>query len=147
MANIKSQIKRNKTNEKARLRNRAVKSELKTYTRKVKAAISTGDAEAAGEALKTASRKLDKAVSKGVIHENQAATRKTGPAKLAAAVGACGSPRPIRRGPAHHHGVRGLVMSGSYPGRDCGAEPNEPCGTHRARRARQIPITIRCTDH
>ena len=88
MANIKSQIKRNKTNEKARLRNRAVKSELKTYTRKVKAAVSTGDAEASGEALKTASRKLDKAVSKGVIHQNQAANRKSGLAKLVAGVGA-----------------------------------------------------------
>ncbi|SLN05090.1 SSU ribosomal protein S20p [Brachybacterium faecium] len=84
MANIKSQIKRNKTNEKARLRNRAVKSELKTYTRKVKAAVSTGDTEVAGEALKTASRKLDKAVSKGVIHRNQAANRKSGLAKLVA---------------------------------------------------------------
>ena len=86
MANIKSQIKRNTTNEKARLRNRAVKSELKTYTRKVKAAVSTGDAEVAGEALKAASRKLDKAVSKGVIHKNQAANRKSGLAKLVAGV-------------------------------------------------------------
>ncbi|GAA1484825.1 30S ribosomal protein S20 [Brachybacterium fresconis] len=84
MANIKSQIKRNKTNEKARLRNRAVKSELKTYSRKVRAAVSTGDAAAADEALKTASRKLDKAVSKGVIHQNQAANRKSGLAKLVA---------------------------------------------------------------
>ncbi|WP_193106839.1 30S ribosomal protein S20 [Brachybacterium sp. FME24] len=82
MANIKSQIKRNKTNEKSRLRNRIVKSELKTYTRKVKNAVSTGDADAAGEALKAASRKFDKAVSKGVIHENQAANRKSGLAKL-----------------------------------------------------------------
>jgi small subunit ribosomal protein S20 len=86
VANIKSQIKRNTTNEKARLRNRAVKSELKTYTRKVKAAVSTGDAAAAGEALKSASRKLDKAVSKGVIHKNQAANRKSGLAKLDAGV-------------------------------------------------------------
>ncbi|MGO2310493.1 MAG: 30S ribosomal protein S20 [Brachybacterium tyrofermentans] len=84
MANIKSQIKRNKTNEKSRLRNRAVKSELRTYTRKVKAAVSTGDAAAAGEALSAASRKLDKAVSKGVIHQNQAANRKSGLAKLVA---------------------------------------------------------------
>ena len=58
MANIKSQIKRIGTNEKARLRNRAVKSELKTYTRKVRSAVTAGDAEAAGEALKLASRKL-----------------------------------------------------------------------------------------
>src|SRR5699024_3837235 len=84
VANIKSQIKRNRTNEEARLRNRAVKSELKTYTRKVRAAVSTGDATAANEALKTASRKLDKAVSKGVIHKNQAANRKSGLAKLVA---------------------------------------------------------------
>ena len=81
MANIKSQIKRNKTNEKARLRNRAVKSELKTYTRKVKAAVSTGDADVANEALKSASRKLDKAVSKGVLHKNQAANKKSAMAK------------------------------------------------------------------
>ncbi|WP_114854867.1 30S ribosomal protein S20 [Brachybacterium sp. YJGR34] len=88
MANIKSQIKRNTTNEKARLRNRAVKSELKTYIRKVKAAVSTGDAEAAGAALQAANRKLDKAVSKGVIHQNQAANRKSGLAKLVAGVSA-----------------------------------------------------------
>lgn len=88
MANIKSQIKRIGTNEKARLRNRAVKSELKTYTRKVRSAVTAGDAEAAGEALKLASRKLDKAVSKGVIHKNQAANRKSGLAKLVAGVNA-----------------------------------------------------------
>ncbi|MDO5663062.1 MAG: 30S ribosomal protein S20 [Brachybacterium sp.] len=84
MANIKSQIKRNKTNEKARLRNRAVKSELKTHVRKVRTAVKDGDAEAAGTALKTANRKLDKAVSKGVIHKNQAANRKSGLAHLVA---------------------------------------------------------------
>ncbi|MGY5764670.1 30S ribosomal protein S20 [Brachybacterium sp. DNPG3] len=86
MANIKSQIKRNKTNEKARLRNRAAKSELKTYVRKVRTAVASGDAAAAGEALQAASRKLDKAVSKGVIHKNQAANRKSGLAKLVASV-------------------------------------------------------------
>ena len=86
MANIKSQIKRNKTNEKARVRNRAAKSELKTHVRKVRTAVSAGDADAAGEALKVASRKLDKAVSKGVIHQNQAANRKSGLAKLVASV-------------------------------------------------------------
>ena len=84
MANIKSQIKRNKTNEKARLRNRTVKSELKTYTRKVRSAVTAGDADAAAKALKDASRKLDKAVSKGVIHKNQAANRKSGLAKQVA---------------------------------------------------------------
>ena len=77
MANIKSQIKRIRTNEKARLRNKAVKSELKTYVRRVREAVAGGDKEKAGEALLTASRKLDKAVSKGVIHANQAANRKS----------------------------------------------------------------------
>ena len=77
MANIKSQSKRNRTNEKARLRNQAVKSALKTEVRKVRAAIADGDKDAAAEALKSASRRLDKAASKGVIHKNQAANRKS----------------------------------------------------------------------
>ncbi|MFF3063149.1 30S ribosomal protein S20 [Oerskovia sp. KBS0722] len=77
MANIKSQIKRIKTNEKARLRNKAVKSELKTNVRRVREAVAAGDKEAAASALVTASKKLDKAVSKGVIHQNQAANRKS----------------------------------------------------------------------
>ena len=81
MANIKSQIKRIRTNEKARMRNKAVKSELKTYVRRVREAVAGGDKEKAGEALVTASRKLDKAVSKGVIHANQAANRKSALAK------------------------------------------------------------------
>lgn len=81
MANIKSQLKRIKTNEKARLRNRAVKSELKTHVRKVREAVAAGDKEAATTALQTATRKLDKAVSKGVIHKNQAANRKSAIAK------------------------------------------------------------------
>lgn len=87
MANIKSQIKRIKTNEKARQRNKAYKSELKTFVRKVRTAVAAGDAEAAGTALKDASRKLDKAVSKGVIHKNQAANRKSGLAALVAGLG------------------------------------------------------------
>ncbi|MDR2723417.1 MAG: 30S ribosomal protein S20 [Cellulomonadaceae bacterium] len=82
MANIKSQIKRIKTNEKARQRNKAVKSELKTYVRKVRDAVKAGDKEAATSTLAAASRKLDKAVSKGVIHKNQAANRKSGLAKI-----------------------------------------------------------------
>ncbi|MGC0251655.1 30S ribosomal protein S20 [Pseudactinotalea sp. Z1748] len=86
MANIKSQIKRNRTNEKARLRNKAVKSELKTHVRRVRQAISDGDKDAAGDALKSASRKLDKAASKGVIHANQAANRKSALAKQVAAL-------------------------------------------------------------
>ena len=77
VANIKSQIKRIKTNEKARLRNQSVKSELKTYVRRVREAVEAGDKDAALEHLKAASRKLDKAVSKGVIHKNQAANRKS----------------------------------------------------------------------
>ncbi|WP_166848886.1 30S ribosomal protein S20 [Isoptericola sp. BMS4] len=81
MANIKSQIKRIKTNEKARLRNKSVKSELKTYVRKVREAVAAGDKDAATTALQAASRKLDKAVSKGVIHTNQAANRKSALAK------------------------------------------------------------------
>nr|NLD40762.1 30S ribosomal protein S20 [Actinomycetales bacterium] len=81
MANIKSQIKRNRTNEEARMRNQAVKSELKTYVRKVRQAVEAGDKETATEALSAAGRKLDKAVSKGVIHKNQAANRKSKLAK------------------------------------------------------------------
>ncbi|MDR1635437.1 MAG: 30S ribosomal protein S20 [Bifidobacteriaceae bacterium] len=85
MANIKSQIKRIRTNEKRRLRNKAVKSELKTYVRRTREAIAEGDKDKATEALRAASRKLDKAVSKGVIHKNQAANRKSA---LALQVGA-----------------------------------------------------------
>ena len=70
MANIKSQIKRIRTNEKRRQRNLAVKSELKTLVRRTREAVEAGDKEAAIEALRIASRKLDKAVSKGVIHRN-----------------------------------------------------------------------------
>ncbi|HEY2639268.1 MAG TPA: 30S ribosomal protein S20 [Streptosporangiaceae bacterium] len=77
MANIKSQIKRNKQNEKARLRNKAVKSELKTSVRKFREAAEAGNAEVADAAMRAASIKLDKAVSKGVIHKNQAANRKS----------------------------------------------------------------------
>ncbi|MDQ1288665.1 MAG: small subunit ribosomal protein [Actinomycetota bacterium] len=77
MANIKSQIKRNAQNEKRRLRNKAVKSELKTHVRTFRTAAAAGDADAAANALRVASRKLDKAVSKGIIHKNQAANRKS----------------------------------------------------------------------
>jgi len=81
VANIKSQIKRIRTNEKARLRNKAVKSEIKTYIRRVREAVAGGDKETASTALIAASRKLDKAVSKGVIHANQAANKKSALAK------------------------------------------------------------------
>jgi small subunit ribosomal protein S20 len=83
VANIKSQIKRNKQNEKARLRNKAVKSELKTSVRKFREAADAGDAEAVQTAMRAASIKLDKAASKGVIHKNQAANRKSAIAKRA----------------------------------------------------------------
>ena len=86
MANIKSQIKRNTTNEKRRLRNKAVKSELKTVVRAFREAAASGDPTTAESALRVASRKLDKAVSKGVIHKNQAANRKSALAKKASAL-------------------------------------------------------------
>ena len=84
VANIKSQIKRNKTNEKARLRNKAVKSSLKTAIRKYRTAVEAGDV-ARPRAGEDASRALDKAASKGVIHANQAANRKSSIMKTAAA--------------------------------------------------------------
>ncbi|OLT28963.1 30S ribosomal protein S20 [Actinomadura sp. CNU-125] len=86
MANIKSQIKRNKQNEKARLRNKAVKSELKTAIRKFREAAEAGNVADAVAAQRSAAQKLDKAVSKGVIHKNQAANRKSAIAKRAAAL-------------------------------------------------------------
>jgi small subunit ribosomal protein S20 len=86
VANIKSQIKRIKTNEKARQRNAAVKSSLKTAVRRFREAADSGDAAATQEALVKASRQLDKAASKGVIHKNQAANRKSAMAKKAASV-------------------------------------------------------------
>ncbi|GMA27008.1 30S ribosomal protein S20 [Arenivirga flava] len=86
MANIKSQIKRILTNKKAQERNKAVKSELKTAVRASREAIASGDKDKAVAALKNASKKLDKAVSKGVIHQNQAANRKSALAKQTAAL-------------------------------------------------------------
>jgi len=77
VANIKSQKKRILTNEKARQRNVAVKSELKTLIKTVNEAVEAGNKDAAESAVKAASRKLDKAVSKGVIHKNNAANRKS----------------------------------------------------------------------
>jgi small subunit ribosomal protein S20 len=83
VANIKSQIKRIKTNEKARLRNKSVKSSVKTAIRKFREAAESGDQTKAAELLREASRKLDKAASKGVIHPNQAANKKSAMAKRA----------------------------------------------------------------
>ncbi|MBP2702699.1 30S ribosomal protein S20 [Microbispora sp. RL4-1S] len=90
MANIKSQIKRNRQNEKRRLRNKAVKSSLKTAVRKFREAADQGNVDETLAALKAASRQLDKAVSKGVIHKNQAANRKSAIAKRAAALQTAG---------------------------------------------------------
>ncbi len=86
VANIKSQIKRIKTNAKRTERNRAHKSELRTWMRQFRTAAASGDADQAQAALKVASRKLDKAVSKGVIHRNQAANKKSAMAKQAASL-------------------------------------------------------------
>jgi small subunit ribosomal protein S20 len=77
VANIKSQIKRNRQNEKAHQRNKAVKSALKTHVRKFREAADSGNVEEAAQALRVATRQLDKAVSKGIIHKNQAANRKS----------------------------------------------------------------------
>ncbi len=88
MANIKSQIKRNKQNEKRRMRNKAVKSSLKTAVRKFNETVATGDNDAAVAELRAASRKLDQAASKGVIHKNQAANRKSAIARRIASLSA-----------------------------------------------------------
>lgn len=77
MANIKSKIKRIGTNLKAEERNKAVRSEMRTAIRAAREAISAGDKAKATESVKVASTKLDKAVSKGVIHKNQAANKKS----------------------------------------------------------------------
>lgn len=86
MANIKSQIKRNRTNKKAQERNKAVKSQLKTAVRAAREAVLAGDKEKATAALRVAAKRLDKAASKGVIHKNQAANRKSAIAKQVAAL-------------------------------------------------------------
>ena len=81
MANIKSQKKRIKTNEKRRLRNKAVRSEVKTFTKKFEQVLQAGDKDASAKALQEASKKLDVAVSKGVLHKNSAANRKSSMAR------------------------------------------------------------------
>jgi small subunit ribosomal protein S20 len=77
VANIKSQVKRIRTNEAARLRNQSVKSSLRTAIRSFREAAAAGDKDKANELLVATSRKLDKAASKGVIHANQAANKKS----------------------------------------------------------------------
>jgi small subunit ribosomal protein S20 len=77
LANIKSQIKRNKQNQKRRMRNRVYRGTARTYVRKAEAAIKVGDAQASQEEMLKAIKALDKAASKGVIHKNNAARRKS----------------------------------------------------------------------
>jgi small subunit ribosomal protein S20 len=86
VANIKSQIKRILTNKKSQDRNKAVKSEVKTAVRATREAIAAGDKTKAAAALAVAAKKLDKAASKGVIHRNQAANRKSSIAKQVSAL-------------------------------------------------------------
>ena len=86
MANIKSQIKRNLQNDAAHERNKSVKSAVKSAVRRFREAAEAGDKARAQELAKTASRKLDKAASKGVIHKNQAANKKSAIAKQAASL-------------------------------------------------------------
>ena len=86
MANIKSQIKRVKTNEKARQRNKSVRSSVRTAVRRFREAVEAGNTDKAVELERAAAKALDKAASKGVIHKNQAANRKSAMAKRAAAL-------------------------------------------------------------
>jgi small subunit ribosomal protein S20 len=81
MANIKSQIKRNRQNEARRTRNRVVRSRLRTRARRFHEAVQSGDKAAAEDAYQVVARDLDKAVSKGVLHRNTAANRKSSLAK------------------------------------------------------------------
>jgi small subunit ribosomal protein S20 len=87
MANIKSQIKRNRQNAKRAERNKAVRTALKTSTKKVRVAVAGGDADAAAGQAREAARALDKAVSRGIVHKRTAARRKSRLAKAAASVG------------------------------------------------------------
>ena len=88
MANIKSQIKRVKTNEKARLRNKSVLSSIKTAVRRFRDAVKAGDSAVITTELRNASQARDVAVSKGVLHKNNAANKKSSMAKAAAKAGA-----------------------------------------------------------
>jgi small subunit ribosomal protein S20 len=81
VANIKSQIKRITTNEKARQRNVAIRSSVKTAIRKFRDAADAGEKDKAVELQRDAAKKLDKAVTKGVLHANQAANKKSALAK------------------------------------------------------------------
>ncbi len=77
MANIKSQIKRNRQNEKRRLRNRAIRSEINTRTRNAIETAQRGDSDETAEATRLAIKRIDKAAAKGVLHRNTAARKKS----------------------------------------------------------------------
>ncbi len=83
MANIKSQIKRIRTNNKAQARNRSERSAIKTAIRRFRDAVTSGDSTKIAEELRLASKSLDTAVSKGVLHQNSAANKKSAMAKAA----------------------------------------------------------------
>jgi small subunit ribosomal protein S20 len=91
LANIKSQIKRNRQNEKRRLRNRVFRGQARTAVKRVRAALAGSDPQAAQAALIQAVRALDKAAEKGVIHKNNAARRKSRLMKRLAALTAASS--------------------------------------------------------
>ena len=82
MANIKSQMKRNRQNERLRERNKAARSTLKTQLKRVRESAESGDAAQTEDAYRKAARSLDKAASKGIIHKNQAANKKSRLSKL-----------------------------------------------------------------
>ena len=88
MANIKSQIKRNKQNERRRERNKDARTSLKTTTKKVHTTVASGDADAAQQQALEAARALDKAASKGIVHKKTAARRKSRLAKASNSVSA-----------------------------------------------------------
>jgi small subunit ribosomal protein S20 len=88
MANIKSQIKRNRQNAKRQERNKAVRTSLKTSTKKVRVAVAAGDADQAVASQRDAARALDKAVARGIVHPRTAARRKSRLAKAASSVAA-----------------------------------------------------------
>ena len=115
MANIKSQKKRNITNEKARLRNRAYKAELKTAVRRVREAVAAKDGAAAYAAACYACKKLDQAASKGIIHKNQAANRKSGVMALAntivTAEDIAAYQKPVHKAPATNGNKKKLAKA------------------------------------
>jgi len=82
MANIKSAMKRAKTNETSRIRNKIVKTNLKTSVKKFEIAVTEGNTEEAQEAYRLASKKIDMAVTKGILHKNTAARKKSTLARI-----------------------------------------------------------------